>query len=133
MGSVIEMRDYWTIAGFAGLYLEDSWVLHIVARPGVLEFVVDLVLQESHPSYEAPQTGEQYCYRRGVIRFDTVSSLDWKGQGAVPAVDATGEPDYGSIDALEASEDGYVLEGDFGRIAVTSAAPSGVFGECDEI
>ncbi len=46
------MSDYWSILGFEGLYLEDSWVLDITARPGVLEFVVDLVLRESHPRYE---------------------------------------------------------------------------------
>jgi hypothetical protein len=43
------MSDYWNIPGFEDLYLEDSWVLDIAARPGVLEFVVDLVLRESPP------------------------------------------------------------------------------------
>lgn len=118
------MSDYWSIHGFEGLYLEDSWVLDITARPEVLELVVDLVILESHPSYEKPLLGEQYSYRRGVIRFTGVSSLKWDGQGLVPATDATGERDYGSVDALRATEDGYIVEGDFGRIVVASSQPS---------
>ncbi|GEL95834.1 hypothetical protein [Cellulomonas composti] len=118
------MSDYWSILGFEGLYLEDSWVLDITARPGVLEFVVDLVLRESHPRYEAPKVGEQYCHRRGVLRFEGVSSLRWEGQGSVPATDATGEQDYGSVDALRVTDDVYTVEGDFGRIVVASAPPS---------
>ena len=118
------MSDYWSIPGFEGLYLEDSWVLDITARPGVLEFVADLVLRESHPRYEAPKAGEQYCHRRGVLRFEGVSSLRWEGQGSVPAIDATGEQDYGSVDALRVADDAYTVEGDFGRIVVASAPPS---------
>lgn len=49
--------DYWSISGLDAFYLEDSWVLRIVARPGTLDLVVDLVLRESHPSYEPPSAG----------------------------------------------------------------------------
>ena len=118
------MSDYSRVPGFEGLYLEDSWVLDITARPGVLEFVVELVLRESHPRYESPKAGEQYCYRRGVLRFGAVSSLRWDRQGAVPAIDTTGEQDYGSVDALGVTDHAYTVEGDFGRIAVESAPPT---------
>jgi hypothetical protein len=118
------MSDYWNMPGFEGLYLEDSWILEITARPGLLEFVVDLVLLDSHPLFELRSAGEQYCYRRGVIRFDGVSSLRWEKQGAPPATDATGERDYGSVDALRETDDAYVVEGDFGHIAVASPPPS---------
>lgn len=118
------MPDYSSIPGLENLYLEDSWVLGITARPGVLELDVDLVLREPHPWYEPPKAGEQYCHRRGVVRFDGVSSLRWEGQGSVPAVDLTGEQDYGSVDSLWTTDGSYVVEGDFGRIAVASAPPS---------
>lgn len=118
------MVDYRTIPGFESLYLEDSWVLNITARPGSIELVVELVLCESHPLYRHPSVGERYCYRRGTVRFEGVTSLYWEGQGLVPAVDATGEQDYGSIDALTVTSDAFILEGDFGRIAITAAPPS---------
>lgn len=88
---VIAMSGYWSIPGFEDLYLEDSWVLDITARPGVLEVVVDLVLRESHLSYKPPLTGER---------------------------------DHGSVDTLTATDDGYMVEGDFGHIGVASARPS---------
>lgn len=122
------MPDYWDIPDFEGLYLEDSWVLDVAARPGVLELAVDLVLRESHPGYEAPKAGEQYCHRRGVIRFEDVSSLRWEGRGLVPATDATGERDYGTVDALSVNDDIYMIEGDFRRIWVASAPPVVKFG-----
>jgi hypothetical protein len=118
------MSDYWNIPGFEGIYLEDSWVLDITARPGILELVVDLVLRESHPLFEPPLAGEQYCHRRGVVRFNGVSSLRWEGQGAAPAIDATGERDHGSVDVLRATNDAYMVEGDFGHIVVASTPPS---------
>lgn len=123
------MPEYWTLAGFEALYLEDSWVLDIIARPGILEFVLDVVLRESHPSYQAPLAGAQYCYRRGVVRFERVSSLLWDAHDVAPAVDASGERDYGSVDAFQVADESYVIEGDFGRIAVESAAPSVVLSE----
>lgn len=123
VGLVNIMSDYWEIPGFEGLYLEDSWVLSVVAQPGVLELVVDLVLHESHPSYRPPSADEQYCYRRGVVRFERVSKLTWEERGGVPSIDAAGEMDYGSIDALRSTENGYLLEGGFGRVAVSSVAP----------
>lgn len=123
----MRMTDSSTIPGLEGIYLEDSWVVGIVARPGVFEMTADLVLSESHPAYEPPRPGEQYCYRRGVLRFERVSTLTWEGQGAAPAVDASGEEDYGSIDSLAGTDGGYLIEGDFGRVAVSSVAPTVVF------
>lgn len=116
--------DYSAIQGFENLYLEDSWVLSITAQPGSLELVAELVLCESHPLYHPPTVGEQYCYRQGVVRFEDVTSLHWEGQGLMPAVDATGERDYGSIDALFVTPGAFILESDFGRIAVASAPPA---------
>jgi hypothetical protein len=52
-----------------------------------------------------------------------VSSLRWERQGSVPAVDATGEQDYGSFDFLTVTDDAYTVEGDFGRIVLASAQP----------
>lgn len=118
------MVDYRTIPGFENLYLEDSWVLSITARPGSLELVVELVLCDSHPSYFRPAPGEQYCYRRGTVRFAGVTSLHWEGQGLVPAVDASGEQDYGSIDALIVAPNAFIVEGDFGRMTVAADPPS---------
>lgn len=110
------MSAYWELPGFADVYLEDSWVTGIQATPGRFVLELDLVLRETHPSYSAPAPGEQHCYRRGSIRFESVSTLHWLDQGQPPAVDSTGERDFGGIDALNYSDDVYSIVGDFGRI-----------------
>lgn len=118
------MSSYTDISGFEDVYLEDSWVLDIAVLPGMVTLEVEAVLLESHPAYEQPRPGEAYCYRRGTIRFNGVAAVTWTGQGdVVPAVDASGEQDFGSVDAFEVSEGQYVLEGDFGRLEVSSDPP----------
>ena len=117
------MASYWLIPGFEDLYLEDSWVLSIEAGPSSLSLLMDLVLRESHPDYRTPSRDERYCYRKGLIRFDGVSELTWKSKSMRPAIDASGEEDFGSIDQFEEIGDRYLVSGDFGTIEVTSEAP----------
>ncbi len=117
------MRDYWTFPGFQDLYLEDSWVLGISQDTNQLTFVVDVVLRESHPFYQPPPVGEQYCYRRGRIRFEEITSLSWTGPSALPAVDAVGELDFGSFDEFEERDGAYMIAGDFGRLEIFSHEP----------
>lgn len=115
--------NYWELAGFENLYLEDSWVLNIEATPGALVLQCDLVLLESHPDYTGLLAGEQYCYRRARIRFQQVRTLLWRDQMYRPAKDASGERDYGSIDSFTRSGDTSEVGGDFGLIVVDSEAP----------
>lgn len=117
------MGDYWMLAGLADYYLEGSWVLDIVARPGSVTFSVDVVLRESHSAYRAPRAGEQYCVRRGRLSFDSVTALEWKDQGAPPARDATGEIDYGSIDHLQIVTTKSRVVGDFGTMEISGPPP----------
>jgi hypothetical protein len=112
------MRTYVDLPGLHGILLEESYVLDIQARPGLVQFAMDLVLTPDHDAYRAPHSGEQYCFRRGTLRFSDVTQLSWAGQGAPPARDASGEVDFGNIDAMEWDESSYSLEGDWGRMEV---------------
>lgn len=113
---------YWDLPNLSEIYLEDSWVLDVVAEPAVLRFKMELVLREGHPSYHPPKPGEQYCYLPGRLIFRQATSLSWEGPSVRPAVDATGEKEYGSVDEFRVEAGGYRLIGDFGDIHVTSAA-----------
>ncbi|MEO6087136.1 MAG: hypothetical protein ABIQ18_28890 [Umezawaea sp.] len=115
--------DYSEIPGFENLYLEDSFVMDIVARPGELTIIAELVLTPGHHWYAPPKPGEQYCYRRGSIRFSPVSHLSWSHQGTPPAVDAGGESDFGGIDSLRVDGENYFLEGDWGQIELSGTTP----------
>ncbi|AZP23510.1 hypothetical protein EJC51_31045 [Streptomyces aquilus] len=111
------------MSGFEDVYLEDSFVLGVTATPGRLCLDVDLVLTAHHPAYRPPAPGEQNCYIRARIEFPHVRSLTWTDQGTPPAVDASGEADYGGIDALFWDGSAFHLEGDWGSIDVASGPP----------
>jgi hypothetical protein len=117
------VSEYWSLEDFRYLYLEDSWVTDIEAHTGILTLHADLVLREEHPLYRAPEPGEQYCYQAGRIVFPAVERLSWEGQGRPPAVDESGERDYGGIDSFEVDPPRYRLSGDFGRLVVDSQPP----------
>jgi hypothetical protein len=117
------MRPYTELPGLADIYLEDSYVLGIAARPTELRFLLDLVLTPSHERYRPPSPGEQYCYRKGELIFKGVTRLLWADQGAPPARDASAELDYGNIDGYEWDESSHRLYGgDWGGIDVVADA-----------
>ncbi len=117
---------YWELEGFQDLYLEDSWVLDVVAQPATLRVRCNLVLRESHPLFSGPKPGEQYCYRAGTVLFDNVTELHWVDHPRLEfqAVDANGERDFGSFEVFGVEGNRYKLVGDFGAIELTSAQPT---------
>jgi hypothetical protein len=118
-----EKVDYPHLSGFENVFLEDSFVLGIEATPGRLRLDVELVLTPQHAVYHPPAPGEQNCYARATIEFPNVRNLVWTGQGTPPAVDASGDVDYGGIDSLFWNGSAFHIEGDWGAIDVTSAGP----------
>jgi hypothetical protein len=106
------------ISGLDEIVLEESYVLGIEVMPGRMLLRVDFVLTVGHALYRPPASPALECTRRGEIFFHGVTSLDWSGQGAVPARDRTGELDYGHIDSFEWKPRYYQLEGDWGFMRV---------------
>jgi hypothetical protein len=116
------MKPYTDIDGLQDIVLEESYVLGITATPGQVVFTMDFVLTRDHPLFRPFNPAETYeCFRRGELRFQDVTSLQWSGQGAPPARDATGELDWGHIDYFEWKPGCYRLEGegDWGIMEVT--------------
>lgn len=118
------MASYWIFPGFEDPYLEDSWVLAIRHGEATLILEVDFVLRKSHPEYRAPLPGEQYCFRRGRIRFERVTAMSWTRGRAMQATDAAGEEDLGSLDEFEVVGEVYAISGDFGSVDVVSERPT---------
>ena len=94
------MKPYTELDGFENVYLEESYVLAIEARPGTVSFELEVVLTPEHPEYAPPPLGIFACYREGRLDFEGVTYLEWSGQGSPPISDPSGEPDYGQIDAF---------------------------------
>lgn len=118
-----EPIQYTSFSGFNGTSLEDSFVLDVQATPGRLNITLDLMIGWAHPSYRDPFDGEVACFRKAIIEFPAVRELIWTRQGSRPAVDASGEQDWGGIDALRQLGAVYQLEGDWGAIEVVSQEP----------
>jgi hypothetical protein len=105
----------------AGVYLEDSWVLELTPSDDGLVLRLDTVLTPQHPLYETPKPGEQHCYRAAwlTVRADPI---EVHLSGSQPARDASGELDFGHVDAFVFNEasDRWELEGDWGHASASS-------------
>jgi hypothetical protein len=81
------------------LYLEDSYLLGMIADGGHLRFRILFALTGDHPSYRPPLPKEQHCYRRGDVIADNVTILSQRS-GARPHItsDPDGSLDFGSVE-----------------------------------
>ncbi len=115
------MSSYYDWEDFAGIYLEDSFVLSICELDNEISFIVEAVLTENHPLYVPPKEGEQYCYKKGKIVFQGLKQVEWIDRNEAPFTDAAGEEDYGNIDVFELYSGVYKLSGDWGELQVISS------------
>lgn len=115
-----ESDDYTKIPDLAAIYLEDSWLLAIHETADSIVFLLDAVLLETHPAFTTPQPDEQYCYRHGQLLFTHHSGAEWITRTNDIAHDATGKPDHGNIDIFRKTTGGYYLEGQFGKVQITT-------------
>jgi len=91
------------------VYLEDSYLLGLVAEGRQLQFRILFALTGEHPSYQPPLPHEQHCYRRGDVIADDVTILSQRG-GAWPHIgsDPDGTFDFGSVE-FRAMDGGYLF------------------------
>lgn len=113
------MVAYYELPGLEQIYLEDSFVLGVEILPGTVKIQLDVVLREGHPSYVAPSADEQYCFRKGALRLEEVSEVTWRMPTGPPAVDASGDTDYGGIDSYEVDDSVHRIIGEIGELNVT--------------
>ena len=112
------MAAYSELPGLEHIYLEDSFVLDVSVRPGVVDVFLDLVLREGHPAYEEPGADEQYCFRRGTLRFHDVTEVQWRMPTGLPARDASGDTDFGGLDEFVFDGVTRRLVGEIGEIII---------------
>ncbi|MFI1239495.1 hypothetical protein [Nocardia salmonicida] len=114
-------RDYTDFPELSHLYLEDSYVLKIVESPTEVRFFLEAVLTPGSSDYRDPKSGEQYCYQNGELIFLNVRSVKWVARSMHKHRDATGSEDLGNIDSLIERDGIYEVEGDWGRVEISSA------------
>jgi hypothetical protein len=82
------------------VYLQDSWVLGVETDESHVCFVLDAALEPGNPKfYSPPKPNEQHAYAR--LRWCLHGEVHWNEGPNLndPATDATGEVDFGNIDA----------------------------------
>ena len=106
------------------VHLPDTWVLSVDATDTSVCFVLDAALQEGHPRfYRPPKPGERNPHAR--LRWCLRGREVWWNDGPHldrPAVDASGERNFGNIDAWWRESHVDHLEGDWGTVAIRDGA-----------
>ena len=115
-------------AHLADIYLEDSWVLHVLPTEHGADFLLDAVLTPDHPRYQPPALDEQYCYRRATLTVLSAKRSKLHRSDAPPAVDASGEADFGHIDVFTPvdwdGDSAWMMAGDWGDLLVVDPSVS---------
>ncbi|RVU01218.1 hypothetical protein EOD41_04430 [Mucilaginibacter limnophilus] len=112
--------NYNEISCFKHIYLEDSYVLNIIAEPRKLRFIMEFVLERAHRLYLPPKQGESYFYKKGEIIFINTKVIQWENsEHEFFSTDINNEIDLGNIDAFYKEGDVYYLNGDWGNISAT--------------
>jgi hypothetical protein len=120
------MRNWTAMPAFHGLDLSESFISSWEHHENSLLVEADFVLTPDHPSFRPPVPDEWACFKRGKLTFPNVRST--KGLRSMaevrPAIDATGERDYGHFDSfVERAPGTFEVSGDFGTFTVESEQP----------
>lgn len=114
------MKPYYEIPVLKHLYLEDSYVIGIETDKMSAQFEIEFVLTEKHEDYHPPLQGEQYCYKKGILKFDNCQDILWHSVKHVRNIDKNLDIDMGNIDAYHFEDTKHCLEGDWGKIEIHS-------------
>lgn len=105
---------------FKGIDLNDSFVLSWRRGTNELAFEVEASIWPESEYYEKPKKDDYTCYKPARLLFANVKEVNglFEMDQVKSSTDATGEKDYGNIEALQESNNGFVIEGDFGSVSI---------------
>ncbi|GAB3536033.1 hypothetical protein [Photobacterium alginatilyticum] len=103
-----------------GIDLQDSFVLGWSWVDSKLVFELELSIWPESKHYVTPKADEYTCYRKAQLIFTTVTTIiGLKPQSSVHyTTDIDGSRDYGNIDSLAISPNGYKMSGECGLITI---------------
>jgi len=106
---------------FNGIDLNDSFVLAWSSTGNELDITLEASIWPESEYYEKPKNNEYTCYKPAKLRIRNIKNISGlrSMEQVMSSTDATGEKDYGNIESLEKSDQGFSLEGDFGSVAIT--------------
>lgn len=114
------IMDWTQINLFKGIDLNDSFVLSWDHESDQLCFVLEASIWPESDHYSKPKDDEYTCYRKAILKFVNLQSINGlKSMESTPSTtDPDGSTDYGNIDTLCQTENGFDLSGDFGLVNI---------------
>lgn len=105
---------------FKGIDFNDSFVLGWSSNETEITFKVEASIWPESPHYLEPKPNEYTCYRKCEILFtDFTSYSGLLEQSRVqPTKDINGTFDYGNIDSLVKTNQGFKVVGEFGNLEI---------------
>ena len=115
------MTMNWTeLEIFKGIDLNDSFVLNWSQEGSRLTIDIEASIWPESKYYSEPKKNEYTCYKKAVLSFIGVESI----QGLKPidaahsTTDLDGTMDYGNIDSLHSTPNGFEVKGAFGSVKI---------------
>ena len=114
----MDINSYMDI--FKGLDLNDSFVLGWSSTEAAITIKIEASLWPESSLYLKPKSNEYTCYRSCEIKFSCFSSFTGLiDQSEVkPVKDIDGTLDYGNIDSLVRTNQGFKVIGEFGNLEI---------------
>ena len=109
---------------FEGIDLNDSFVLSWEQIGNHIIFNLEASIWPESKHYSMPKPDEYTCYKPARLVFGGVS--DVSGLSAMENTRSTFDPDnevdYGNIDDLVKTSEGFLVYGDFGEVVITGGS-----------
>jgi hypothetical protein len=117
----VNKMDWRQLEEFKGIDLNDSFVLGWKQSLNELSFELKASIWPESIFYEAPKANEYTCYRKATLSFSEIKSVVGLTsiESARYSTDPDGSIDYGNIDSLDITENGFNVVGDFGEVIIT--------------
>lgn len=112
--------DWRNLQVFKGIDLNDSFVISWSLEKSCLVFEIEASIWPESPYYKTPLPNEHTCYRRISLIFDLIESVDGLKlvEYVMPTIDPDMSKDYGCVDTLMSTNDGYLMSGEFGSLKI---------------
>ncbi len=105
---------------FKSIDLNDSYVLSWECSEGRLCFWLEASIWPGSEHYQLPKENEYTCYKHAslcFVNFESIYGLRPMSE-VCASIDSAGEVDYGNIDSLVQTMEGFEVSGDFGNVRV---------------
>ena len=115
------MTDWTEIELFKGIDLYDSFILHWEYKNNTFTINLEASIWPQSQHYEKPKENEYTCYKKAILKFSYIKEITGLKamQEVKPTIDANNEIDYGEIEHLVRTKNGFHIIAEFGDVVIS--------------